>query len=222
MSERALDLFLLDLAGTAVRDDGDVREAFVRCAREAGLPVDEDRLRARMGWHKQAVFEAWLRDAGRDVAPAAAIAARFEHHYAAVVRERGLEPTPGARGAIAALLDAGIGIAFTTGFSRATADLVLATVGWSGFASVASTEVARGRPAPDLIREAMRRTGHRDPARAGTAGDTPADLAAGRAAGCRVVVGVGCGTHALADLEASPHTHLLPDLRPLPELVAGL
>jgi phosphoglycolate phosphatase-like HAD superfamily hydrolase len=68
----------------------------------------------------------------------------------------------------------------------------------------------------------MRRCGRSDPARVGIAGDTPSDLAAGTAAACRLVVGVGCGTHQLAELEPHPHSHLLPDLRLLPEVIDAL
>ena len=50
----------------------------------------------------------------------------------------------------------------------------------------------------------------------GVAGDTPADLLAGQAAGVAMIVGIGCGTHSLAQLREHPHTHLFEDLRALP------
>lgn len=222
MPDPQLDLFLFDLAGTTVSDDGYVLEAFQRTTREAELAVDPAVLKARMGWHKQLVFATCLREAGRDEQPAPQLAARFESHYADVVRERGLVPTPGAQAAVAALQDRGVAVGFTTGFSRGTADLVLAQVGWSGYLSVASTEVENGRPAPDLIQLGMRRAGRTDPHRVGTAGDTPSDLQAGTAAGCRLVIGVGCGTHALDELRGEAHTHLLDDLSTLPEILDAL
>ncbi len=219
---RRLDAFLFDLAGTTVRDDGLVQDAFLAAARSADLHLDPEVLRARMGWHKQRVFATFLEESGRDPEPAAGLAADFEVQYASIVAERGLVTTPFARETIEGLLDRGIRVGFTTGFSRATADRVLAAVGFSGFASAASTEVAAGRPAPDLIQLCMRRLGVSDPAHVGVAGDTPSDLEAGTRAGCRLVVGVGCGTHALSELEGHLHTHLLTDLEPLLEVVDAL
>jgi phosphoglycolate phosphatase len=219
---RLLDAFLFDLAGTTVRDDGLVQDAFLAAARRADLALDPEVLRGRMGWHKQLVFATCLKEAGRNPAPAAELAADFEVQYAAIVEERGLDTTPGAREVIEGLLDRGVAVGFTTGFSRSTADRVLSAVGFSGHVSVASTEVAEGRPAPDLIQLGMRRLGVTDSGRVGVAGDTPSDLEAGTRAGCRLVVGVGCGTHALAELEGHLHSHLLPDLRPLLEVIDGL
>lgn len=217
-----LDAFLFDLAGTTVRDDGLVQEAFLATARNAGLALDPDVLKARMGWHKQRVFATCLKESGCDPAPAATLAEDFEIQYAAIVAERGLETTPFAKDVIERLLDRRIAVGFTTGFSRATADRVLSAVGFSGFVSVASTEVAEGRPAPDLIQLAMRRLGVDDPGRVGVAGDTPSDLEAGTRAGCRLVVGVGCGTHSLAELEGQLHTHLMRDLGALIEVIDAM
>ena len=175
-----------------------------------------------MGWHKEHVFATCLAEAGMDAELAAAMAARFEQEFATSTTRVPLRATTGAEAAIGALVEAGIGLAFNTGFARNTADLVLRALRWDHFPSVASDEVAHGRPAPDLIRRAMRMCGVSDPLLVGVAGDTPADLQAGTAAGCRVVLGVGHGTHSLAELAAAPHTHLLPTLAGLAELVDEL
>ncbi len=214
-----IELFVFDLAGTTVVDDRQVMDAFVRVAAAHGLAADEAVLRARMGWHKEAVFAAILREAGRDPAPAAALAADFARAFAAAVEQTPLRPTQGAPEAIRDLESRGVRVAFQTGFARATADLVLRQMGWSDRTSVASDEVARGRPAPDLIRRAMALCGMADPRAVGVAGDTPSDLQAGHAAGCGHVVGVGCGTHRLAELASHPHTLLLPDLTGLADLL---
>ena len=216
---RTVDLFVFDLAGTVVMDDRQVLRAFQTTCAAFAVEAPEARLRERMGWHKQRVFEQVLVEAGRPVAPAAAMAERFVAEYARSVAERPLRPTPGALEVIAALQAAGIAVAFNTGFARATADLVLHAIGFGALPSVASDEVAAGRPAPDLIRRAMQLCGVTDPKRVGVAGDTPADLLAGAAAGVAVVVGVGCGTHTLAELADCPHSHLVPDLRALPAIL---
>jgi phosphonatase-like hydrolase len=216
---QTLQLFVFDLAGTTVVDDGQVMDAFLATAELHGLRAAPEVLRARMGWHKQHVFATLLREAGADPAPAAALALHFEQEFAAAVTSKPLRATPGAVEALRRLEQQDVRIAFNTGFARATADLVLAAMGWSHHPSVASDEVAHGRPAPDLIQRAMALTGVSDPRRVGVAGDTPADLQAGAAAHCGLVIGVGCGSHRLDELAPHPHTLLLPDLSRLPEVV---
>ena len=218
---RCVDLFVFDLAGTVVVDDDHVLRSFLAAARAFDLEVEPAALQSRMGWHKQRVFQVLLEEAGRAPSLADEMAARFEEEFSALVGREPLRPTVGALQVLAALEDAGVQIAFNTGFSRKTMDVVLAAMGLERWPSVASDEVAAGRPAPDLLHAAMQKSGVHDPQRVGCAGDTPADLAAGHAAQARLIVGLGCGTHTLDELRASPHTHLLPDLVTLPALVLG-
>jgi len=216
-----VDLLVLDLAGTTVVDDDHVRRSLLAAARAFDLHVEPAALQSRMGWHKVKVFASLLAEAGRDIGPAEQMARRFEHEFAALVAKEPLRPTNGAVDAIAALERAGVHVAFSTGFSRATADVVLAAMGWQRFVSVASDEVVNGRPAPELIERAMQLTDVADARRVGVVGDTPVDLLAGEAAGVAVIVGVGCGTHTLEQLRPHPHTHLLDDLTELAGLVLG-
>ncbi|MCA8952519.1 MAG: HAD hydrolase-like protein [Planctomycetes bacterium] len=216
---RLVDLFVFDLAGTVVVDDDQVFNAFVATCRVFDLRVDPAALRSRMGWHKEQVFRSLLGELGREPGAAPEMAHQFEVEYATAIRRAPLRPTHGAPETLLALASAGMKIAFNTGFSRSTADLVLREMGLDRWPSVASDEVENGRPAPDLILRAMALSGVDDPQRVGVAGDTPSDLGAGTAAGVRFVVGLGCGTHTLEQLATCPHTHLLPDLSALPELV---
>ncbi len=54
-----------------------------------------------------------------------------------------------------------------------------------------------------------------------TVGDTPLDLQAGTNAGVRGVVGVLTGASTSERLRAEPHTHILPSVANLPELLAS-
>jgi phosphonatase-like hydrolase len=216
-----LELFLFDLAGTTVRDDQRVPRTFAAVCDQFSVPLRPAQLKTRMGMHKQAVFAALLAEAGMTGDRAPALAAAFEVEFAALADREPLQPTVGAHAAIAAVQALGVRVGFTTGFARSTANLILQRLGWSDHVAVASDEVASGRPAPDLILTAMQRCGVAAASAVGVAGDTPADLLAGTAAGARLVVGVGCGTHTLAELRVHPHTHLLDDLTALPALVAS-
>ena len=216
-----IDLFAFDMAGTTVQDDDVVLQTFLDVAAGEELPVEPEWLRARMGWDKAAVFSELLARSGRQAALASELALRFQEHLAARYERQPPRAIAGVAEAFEALEARGVRIGFTTGFARATADLILERIGWSHLPSVASDEVDHGRPAPDLIFELMRRTGFRDVSCVGAAGDTPSDLLAASAAGCGIVVGVGTGSHRLVQLRAAPHTHLVDDLRGLGAIVDG-
>jgi phosphonatase-like hydrolase len=216
-----VDLFVFDIAGTTVVDQDQVLRAFIATADAFRVPVRAAVLRERMGWHKLRVFEQTLEECGADRALAPAMAQRFEQEYAATLRQTPVRPTPGALETLRELDDRGVRIAFNTGFSRETANMVLAAAGFAHWPSVASDEVDAGRPAPSMIRRAMELCAVRDPKRVGVVGDTPSDLAAAAAAGAGFIIGVGCGTHTLAELAPHRHTHLLNDLRELPQALFG-
>ncbi|MCA8969992.1 MAG: HAD-IA family hydrolase [Planctomycetes bacterium] len=218
MTERP-QLFLFDMAGTTVRDDDHVVRAFERTARAAGLELDRTWLLTRMGWHKEAVFAQLLELSGQSTGRAPELARGFEDAIEEVFTESPITALPTALNTIRALDAAGIRVGFTTGFTRRTANHILAALDWQHYLNVTSDEVEHGRPAPDLIFEAMRRAGVTDVARVGTCGDTPADLEAGTNAGCAYVIGVGHGTHSLEALARYPHTHLFDDLAPVRELL---
>ena len=86
-------------------------------------------------------------------------------------------------------------------------------------ASVASDEVSRGRPYPQMIERAMQLVGVTNPKAVVNVGDTPSDLLSGRAAGVALNLGVTNGTHSADQLDAYPHDYLLGSLAELPQLV---
>lgn len=223
MNPADLTLFLFDLAGTTIVDDGRVLRAFRDIATREGLAVEDDWLLTRMGWFKGRVFSELLVDAGRDPTEASALTQRFDAVMAEDYRMNPPRPLAGAVEAFSELRAEGVMIGFTTGFTRAVAELILSSrpfgQSFRPDVLVASDEVASGRPAPDLIHEGMHRLDIIDARTVGVAGDTPSDLEAGSAAGCRVVVGVGHGTHTLDELSRAPHTALLPDLAGLMDAI---
>ncbi len=98
---------------------------------------------------------------------------------------------PGVLDMIARLRARGVKIATTTGYFRDAAALALSLAGEQGFGSDADVcvdDVARGRPAPDMIERAMALCGVADRTRVVNVGDTVFDVEAGRRAG---VVSVG-------------------------------
>jgi len=113
----------------------------------------------------------------------------------------------------------GIKVVVDTGFDRQIVTPLLKRLGWKENNliddSVTSDEVKQGRPFPDLIFEAMKRTGVRDVARVAKVGDTASDLHEGTSAGCRYVLGITTGAFSRAELAKEPHTHLIESISEL-------
>jgi phosphonatase-like hydrolase len=130
---------------------------------------------------------------------------------------------PSTTEAFQQLKQANIKIALDTGFSRDIVQLLLDRLGWEGRglvdATVASDEVPRGRPHPDMICRLMEQLGVLDPGRVAKVGDTPADLLEGHNAGCGLIIGVTEGSHTREQLEPYPHTHLIGTIAELPTLL---
>lgn len=224
-----IQLVVFDMAGTTVRDD----DAVNRCLREAlaagGLSPSRAQVNAVMGLPKPVAIAqllALLKYYGQP-APEAEIERLHGDFLQRMIRfyqaDPDVAPMPGAEECLRALKRAGVRVALDTGFSRDIAETILHRLGWDAAglldATVTSDEVPRGRPHPDLVFEAMRRTGISDPACVAKVGDTPSDLQEGTAAGCGLVIGVTNGTHTRAELAAHPHTHLIAHLAELPPLI---
>jgi phosphonatase-like hydrolase len=228
-------LVVFDMAGTTVRDDGAVEAAFLAAADSTGLSVDRQAIHARRGLSKRRVFrELWGLHGAVDDADVARLAdashAAFRAALAATFEKQPVAATEGCVDCFAQLRAAGIAIALTTGFHRAVTDTILARLGWDeGLdhrrmgppdtaiqASVCSEDVPQGRPAPDMIHRAMRLLAVDDPCYVAKVGDTPADLEAGRNAGCGMTLGVTNGSHTEDQLARHPSDGLLPSLSDLP------
>lgn len=222
-ADAPIELVVLDMAGTTVRDDGVVERSFERAAERTGIAGDAGRMpwpealayvRETMGRSKIDVFTHL---AGGDRALAEAANAEFEAAYAEIVREDGVAEVPGAGALIRDLRASGRRVALTTGFSPATRDAIIAALGWEGTVDLALSPVdaGRGRPAPDLVLTALLRTGAESVDRVAVLGDTSSDVASGRRAGAGLVLGVLSGAHDRAALEAVGPDAVLDDVTAL-------
>lgn len=216
----AIELVVLDMAGTTVLDDGVVEQAFQRAAERTGvaerMPWAEalQYVRDTMGMSKIDVF-THLSDG--DVAAATAATAAFEGAYSDIVAEQGVAEIPGAAEAIAQMRDAGLKVALTTGFAPVTRDALIDGLGWHGLIDIALSPVdaGRGRPAPDLVLTALLRTGTSAVAAVAVVGDTSSDVQSGRRAGAGFVAGVLSGAHDRANLERAGADTVLDDVTAL-------
>ncbi len=129
--------------------------------------------------------------------------------------ENHLRPTPGAEELLVRIKRAGGKVGVVTHDLASAAQLHLRALGWEELVDVVvGLDLCPvKKPAPDPVLTACRLLGL-SPAAGAMVGDTPMDLQAGRAAGCRASIGVLTGLGTPEDL--APHADaLLSDLRGL-------
>ncbi len=211
-------LVVFDLAGTTVEDQNKVAGFLMNAMAFIGHPVSLAEANTVMGERKPKAIAQLLTprigptDMGSDIVRRGNEEfLRLTNHYYATSEE--VREIPGASLVFEALHRAGIQVACDTGFEKSTVDVLMKRLGWleRGLidTAISSEEVVHGRPAPDLIHEAMRRTGIVDVRRVAKVGDTPSDMGEGHSAGCPWVIAVTYGTHTRAQLEPHRPTHFL-------------
>jgi phosphonatase-like hydrolase len=218
---------VFDVAGTTVRDRGEVPAAFAEALAGAGIRVDEREIAAWRGASKRDALTHLVAQHDESLSGperAAKVAELYQRFRSGLTRR--LESTSGlsmpeAVATFQRLKRAGIRIGLNSGFDRAIMDLILARVAWpAGLLDVVvcGEDVARGRPAPDMIVQSMERVGVRDAGLVAVVGDTRLDLEAGANAGVRYRIGVLSGAHDRATLERAPCTHLVESIGAVPDI----
>jgi phosphonatase-like hydrolase len=224
-----ITLAVFDMAGTTVQDDDVVNDLLRRALAASGIEVDREAANRVMGEPKPVAIAKLVglaRSAHLDATDPFVIAIH-ENFIAAMLDHYRTSPSvrasEGARDVFDTLRRYGVRVALDTGFNRRIADAILQRLGWSGRdvvdATIASDEVAKGRPHPDMIERAMKLTGVSHATSVAKIGDTPADLYEGTTAGCGIVIGVTTGSHTRAALAEHPHTYLVERLAEVPPLL---
>jgi phosphonatase-like hydrolase len=219
-------LAALDMAGTTVADEGAVEEAFQSALDAVGLVAGDlmddpgAYIRRTMGQSKITVFTELL---GGDRHRAEAANTAFEEAFDQAVDRGEVAALPGSADTFADLRAGGVRLCLTTGFSPATRNRIISTLGWAGLIDLALSpaDAGRGRPWPDMILTAVLRLRIDDVAEVAVVGDTTSDLIAGTRSGASIVAGVLTGAHTAGELAAAPHTHLLGSVVELPGLIFG-
>jgi HAD superfamily hydrolase (TIGR01509 family) len=190
-----IDAVVFDLDGLLLDSEQLWNEVREELARERGGRWSE-RAQADMMGMSSPEWSRYMHDVvGLSESPDE-IAEEVVRRMAVRYRER-LPLIPGARGAVERLA-ARWPLALASSSNRPLIDLALETGGLAPFfaATVSSEEVARGKPAPDVYLEAVRRL-EVDPGRAAAIEDSRNGIRSAHAAGLRVV--------------AIPNAHFPPD-----------
>jgi phosphonatase-like hydrolase len=217
-----IKLVVFDLAGTTVRDRGQVTDAFTAALTSHDIVATPEQLSDVRGSSKRQAVLRFIPEGPQRERRAELVYASFRQHLMQSYNSDGVEPVDGAEEIFRRLRTSGVRVALNTGFDRDITELLLTALNWKAGdvvdTVVCGDEVRQGRPAPYLIFRAMELTSTTAVHRVANVGDTALDLEAGHNACVRWNVGVLSGAHDRQLLERAPHTHILRSITELTDI----
>jgi HAD superfamily hydrolase (TIGR01509 family) len=176
-----------DLDGTLVDTEMNHFAAWGTLLREHGRDLTHEEFRPTFGLRNDDILVHHFGFAAGEYS-IAALGERKEELYRASLVNDGVRMQAGARQLVEHFHSLGSQQAIASSAPPANIDLTMHLIGLRGYfdAIVSSEEVTRGKPAPDLILRAAERL-NLPPSRLVVLEDAPAGIAAGRAAGSRVI-----------------------------------
>ena len=222
-------LVVFDIAGTTVRDQGNVANSFMAAANEYGVQVPLEEVNKVMGFRKKEAIRILLdkfykNGNGDTEALIEKIHDAFTDHMISFYeQDTELAPLPHVEETFTWLRQKGIKIALNTGFTRAITDTILRRLEWDTNdhigCVVCSDEVPQGRPYPFMIQHIMQELQVEDARNVVKVGDTEVDVEEGRNAGCGLVVSVTTGAYTRSQLEQYHPDKIIDSLEELQPLI---
>ena len=218
----SIQLVVFDMAGTTVRDTGNVAKAFIAAFREYNKEVSGEKVHHVMGFRKKDAIRLLL-PGEHDEALIEQIHDAFTRNILALYEnDPALAPLPQVEETFLLLKQWGIKIALNTGFTRPVTNAILQRLQWDTPATIdmvlCSDEVPAGRPQPDMIKTIMQQMDVIDSKAVVKVGDTMVDVEEGRNAGCGLVVSVTTGAYTRRELELYKPDHIIDSIAELPAL----
>ncbi len=222
-----IELVVFDMAGTTVDEDNVVYKTVRAAINAAGYSFTQDQVQtAGAGKEKaQAIRDVLALDGNEHSdQEVAAIFADFKQRLAGAYADLDVREQPAATEVFAALRSRGIKVVLNTGYDRATAESLVNKIGWTIGnqidALVTASDVVNGRPAPDMIHQAMQLAGVESPQSVAKIGDSQIDIQEGQNAGCGMTFGITTGAQEEALLLESKPTAVLHSLTELLDVLA--
>ncbi|MBG9378726.1 HAD-IA family hydrolase [Panacibacter sp. DH6] len=224
-----IKLVVFDIAGTTVKDHGEIATAFHDAMKESGYDIPHEKIYPLMGYKKPEAIRMMLEEYESDVAAITtayinAIHDRFIALMVAYYRSTDqLQALPHAEEVFAWLKKHDIRIGLDTGFSTDITSIIIERLGWLKDNKidyvVCSNEVAAGRPQPYMIQKMMKAAGIADAKQVIKIGDTEVDINEGKNAGCLYTIGITTGAFTRAALQPYDPDFIIDDLIELIEII---
>lgn len=182
---------IFDWDGVLIDSSAFHRRSWEILAARRALPLPEGHFERGFGKRNVEIIPTLL-GWSNDMGEIEGLAAEKEAIYRELISEAGIEPGPGAQAWLEQLLAHEVPRVIGTSTHRLNIDCVLTLWGWTDlFADVvASEDVSRGKPDPEVFLAAADRVGARAD-RCVVFEDTPMGIEAARAGGMRSVAVVG-------------------------------
>jgi len=221
----SIQLIVFDIAGTTVKDNGEIATAFQKAMKENGYDIPTEKIYPLMGYKKPEAIRMML----KAYEP---YAARITEDYINFIHDRflqlmieyysatnELQPLPHTEEVFAYCRNKGIKIGLDTGFSNDITNVIIDRLGWLKDSKidyvVSSNEVAAGRPHPYMIQKMMMAAGIDDPKKVVKLGDTEVDINEGKNAGCLYSIAVTTGAFTREQLYPYKPSFIIDDLNEL-------
>lgn len=222
-------LVVFDIAGTTVKDNGEIATAFHDAMKENGYDIPDEKIYPLMGYKKTEAIKIMLEEYESDAASITteyinSIHERFVElmvQYYANTNE--LQALPNAEKMFAWLKEKKIKIGLDTGFPTEITNVLIERLGWLKEKKidyvVCSNEVPAGRPHPYMIKKMMKAAGIENPQQVIKLGDTEVDVNEGKNAGCLYSIGVTTGAFTKEALEPYQPDFIIDDLIELVDIL---
>ncbi|HRH60832.1 MAG TPA: HAD-IA family hydrolase [Chitinophagaceae bacterium] len=224
-----IQLIVFDIAGTTVKDNGEIADAFQQAMHEHGYEIPHEKIYPLMGYKKPEAIRIMLEEYESDASAINAqyiniIHSRFlqlmVQHYATTDE---LKPLPHAEEIFAHYKNKGVKIGLDTGFSHEITNIIIEKLGWLRDEKidyvVSSDEVAAGRPHPYMIQKMMAAASITNAKKVVKLGDTEVDINEGKNAGCLFSIGVTTGAFTREALLPYTPDFIIDDLMELIEIL---
>ncbi len=229
---KPVELVVFDIAGTTVKDNGEIATAFQSALNNFGYNVPVTKINPLMGYKKTEAIKKMLTEFEPE---ANKITKEYIHqihdrfsklmiHYYSTADE--ITPLTHTEEVFASLKEKQIKIGLDTGFSKEITDIIIDRLGWIKEKKIdvviSSNEVIAGRPFPYMIEEIMRKVNVKDPKKVIKTGDTEVDIFEGKNAGCLYSIAVTTGAFTREELTVYEPSFIIDDLKELLSIIDNI
>ena len=222
-------LVVFDIAGTTVKDNGEIAATFWKAMMEYGYMVPITKINTLMGYKKTDAIRQMVEEYEEDKL-------LITDDYISAIHERFLElmieyyqsaemivALPNVPDVFAFLHTNNCKIGLDTGFSNDITAVIMQRLGWldKGMVDyvVSSNEVPAGRPHPYMIQHLMQQAEITDTKQVIKVGDTEVDIQEGKNTGCLYSVAVTTGAFTRAELEPYEPSFIIDDMKELISII---